>query len=68
MPLPLHVQLQCNMGTLEDAYRSGLHTRLDGVQLNPMHDMHDGLIFSGMTVLAIDGCIRLTYPTPVALA
>ena len=56
MPLPLHVQLQCDMGALEDAYRSGLHTRLDGLNLDPMHD---ALIFSGMVVLAVDGCIRL---------
>ena len=44
------------MGALEDAYRSGLHTRLDGLNLDPMHD---ALIFSSMVVLAIDGCIRL---------
>ena len=56
MPLPLHVQLQCDMGALEDAYRSGLYTRLDGHELDPMHD---ALIFSSMVVLAIDGCIRL---------
>ena len=56
MPLPLHVQLQCDMGALEDAYRSGLYTRLDGLNLDPMHD---ALIFSGMVVLAVDGCIRL---------
>ena len=56
MPLPLHVQLQCDMGALEDAYRSGLYTRLDGLNLDPMHDV---LIFSGMVVLAVDGCIRL---------
>lgn len=41
---------------LEDAYRSGLYTRLDGLNLDPMHDV---LIFSGMVVLAVDGCIRL---------
>jgi uncharacterized metal-binding protein len=56
MPLPLHVQLQCDMGALEDAYRSGLYTRLDGVQLDPMHD---ALVFSSMVILAVDGCIRL---------
>jgi hypothetical protein len=44
------------MGALEDAYRSGLYTRLDGYELDPMHD---ALIFSGMTLLALDGCIRL---------
>jgi hypothetical protein len=38
---------------LEDAYRSGLYTRLDGLNLDPMHDV---LIFSGMVVLAVDGC------------
>ena len=56
MPLPLHVQLQCDMGALEDAYRSGLYTRLDGLNLDPINDV---LIFSGMVVLAVDGCIRL---------
>jgi hypothetical protein len=56
VPLPLHVQLQCDMGALEDAYRSGLYARLDGVDLDPMHD---ALVFSSMVVLAVDGCSRL---------
>lgn len=56
MPLPLHVQLMCDMGQLEDALHWSIDTRRGGVELDPMHD---ALLYSGMVLLAVEGCISL---------